>query len=99
MAAGAVIIDPMPDAVVRIRPNEPSDRESAVLLAARLETGVAGWRDTGAVRRAVIGWIESSLENAVADDAGDRRRESRGPGVLRQSRLPGEDVRLTKALT
>ncbi|WP_170153813.1 GNAT family N-acetyltransferase [Actinoplanes italicus] len=57
----------MSDAVVRIRPYEPSDRESAVLLATRLETGVAGWRDNGAVRGAVIGWIASSLDNAAAD--------------------------------
>ena len=56
----------MSDAVVRIRPGEPSDREAAVLLAGRLETGVAGWRDAGAVRRGVTGWVESSMDAAAA---------------------------------
>src|SRR3954452_16500031 len=46
---------------------ESSDREAAVLLATRLETGVANWRDTEAVRKAVTGWVESSLANADAD--------------------------------
>jgi GNAT superfamily N-acetyltransferase len=56
----------MSDDVVQIRPYESSDRAAAVLLAGRLETGVAGWRDGDAVRRAVIGWIESSLDAAAA---------------------------------
>lgn len=55
---------PMPDAEVRVRRYEASDREAAVLLAPRLETGVASWRDTEAVGKAATGWIESSLANA-----------------------------------
>jgi GNAT superfamily N-acetyltransferase len=55
------------DVEVCVRRHESSDREAAVLLATRLETGVANWRDTGAVRKAVTGWIESSLANADAD--------------------------------
>jgi hypothetical protein len=38
------------------------------LLAIRLETSVAHWRDADAVRRAVIGWIEASLANTDAED-------------------------------
>src|SRR4051794_41599983 len=58
----------MSDVEVRVRRYQPSDREAAILLAPRLETGVASWRDTDAVRRAVTGWIESSLANADAED-------------------------------
>ena len=58
----------MSDAEVRVRRYDPSDREAAVLLAARLETGVAHWRDADAVRRAVDGWIETSLANADVDE-------------------------------
>ena len=53
---------------VRVRRYQPSDREAAVLLAPRLQTGVAGWRDQDAVLKAVAGWIESSLANADAQD-------------------------------
>jgi GNAT superfamily N-acetyltransferase len=56
------------DAEVCVRRYDPSDREAAVLLATRLETGVAHWRDADAVRRAVTGWIEASLANADAED-------------------------------
>lgn len=59
---------PMSDAEVRIRRYDPSDREAAVLLAIRLEIGVAHWRDADAVRRAVNGWIEASLAYADAVD-------------------------------
>jgi hypothetical protein len=58
----------MSDVEIRVRRYEPADREAVVLLAPRLETGVAGWRDRTAVRRAVTGWIEASLAGADADD-------------------------------
>ncbi|MEV6489774.1 GNAT family N-acetyltransferase [Actinoplanes sp. NPDC051633] len=58
----------MSDAEVCVRRYEPRDREAAVLLATRLETGVAHWRDADAVRRAVVGWVEASLANADAED-------------------------------
>ena len=58
----------MPDATVRVRPFRSSDREAAILLASRLEIGVAGWRDAEAVSRAVTGWIEASLDTAGADN-------------------------------
>jgi len=60
----------MSDAEVRVRRYDPCDREAAVLLATRLETGVAHWRHADAVRRAVVGWIETSLADADADDRG-----------------------------
>jgi ribosomal protein S18 acetylase RimI-like enzyme len=58
---------PMTDATVCVRRYLPSDREAVVLLAPRLQTGVAHWRDTRAVRRAATGWIEASLGNAHRD--------------------------------
>ena len=58
---------PMPDAV-GVRRYLPSDREAALLLAPRLQTGVAPWRDARAVREAVTGWIEASLGSAGTDD-------------------------------
>jgi len=39
-----------------------------MLLAPRLVIGVAPWRDAEAVRRAVAGWVEGSLDNAGAPD-------------------------------
>ena len=39
-----------------------------MLLAPRLVIGVAPWRDAEAVRRAVAGWVEASLDNAGAPD-------------------------------
>jgi hypothetical protein len=35
-------------------------------LAGRLVIGVAPWRDPAAVQRAVLGWVDNSL-NALAD--------------------------------
>ncbi|MFC3738281.1 GNAT family N-acetyltransferase [Paractinoplanes deccanensis] len=58
----------MSDAAVSVRRYEPHDREAVVLLAPRLEFGVAHWRDAEAVRRAVAGWIDESLANADAED-------------------------------
>lgn len=58
----------MSDAEVCVRRYDASDREAAVLLATRLETGVAHWRDADMVRRAVAGWVETSLAHAAADD-------------------------------
>jgi GNAT superfamily N-acetyltransferase len=56
------------DFEVSVRRHHPSDREAAVLLATRLEIGVAHWRDADAVRRAITGWIEASLAKAAAED-------------------------------
>jgi ribosomal protein S18 acetylase RimI-like enzyme len=58
----------MSDAAFRVRRYDPADREAAVSLATRLETGVAPWRDPAEVRRAVTGWIEASLAYAGAED-------------------------------
>jgi ribosomal protein S18 acetylase RimI-like enzyme len=49
---------------VEIRPVQLGDHTQVLALALRLTEGVAAWRDPQAVRRAVRGWVESSLGTA-----------------------------------
>jgi ribosomal protein S18 acetylase RimI-like enzyme len=58
----------MSDVPVAVRRYEPSDREAAMRLAPRLEIGVASRRDAAAVREAVAGWVQASLDNSGAQD-------------------------------
>ena len=51
-----------------IRPYRPQDRREALSLAARLQTGVASWRDPDAVLAAVTGWVRGSLDSHTAED-------------------------------
>src|SRR3954471_1992668 len=57
---------PMTDPSVRIRPYHERDRSDAMSLANGLEIGVAPWRDQAAVRSAVTGWIDRSLNESTA---------------------------------
>jgi ribosomal protein S18 acetylase RimI-like enzyme len=54
--------------LVDIRPYRPEDRTAALALAARLEIGVAPWRDPAAVRAAVTEWVRGSLDSTVDPD-------------------------------
>src|SRR4051812_16932719 len=56
----------MTDPSVRIRPYHERDRSDAMSLANGLEIGVAPWRDQAAVRSAVTGWIDRSLNESTA---------------------------------
>lgn len=61
------------ECVLRIRSCTPDDRNAVLALAPRLTIGVAPWRDSSAVQRAVRGWLIDSLadpgtEVLVADD-------------------------------
>jgi ribosomal protein S18 acetylase RimI-like enzyme len=53
---------------VLIRRYEPEDRTALVRLSPRLAIGVAEWRDSTRVLRAVRGWIDASLDSARDDD-------------------------------
>jgi GNAT superfamily N-acetyltransferase len=52
---------------VQIRPYEERDRPAARSPAARLVIGVAPWRNPTAVRHAVRGWVEGSLNESTAE--------------------------------
>ena len=56
----------MTEPTVEIRPYRPADRPAALVLAARLEIGVAPWRDPAAVRAAVTEWVRGSLDSISA---------------------------------
>lgn len=56
------------DSRPRIRRATISDRDTIEALAIRLQEGVAPWRDPIAVRRAVVGWVQSSMDQIGADD-------------------------------
>lgn len=58
------------DTPPRIRGATVSDRDTIEAMAVRLQEGVAPWRNPIAVRRAVVGWVESSLDQIGADDRG-----------------------------
>ncbi|TQS45899.1 GNAT family N-acetyltransferase [Cryptosporangium phraense] len=53
---------------VLVRQYRPSDRDAVLLLAPRLQIGVASWRDPTAVGSAVAGWIEESLDHSADAD-------------------------------
>jgi ribosomal protein S18 acetylase RimI-like enzyme len=52
----------------QIRPYAEQDRAAVMALAPRLSEGVAPWRDSHAVLRAVTEWIAGSLEDAGSAD-------------------------------
>jgi hypothetical protein len=58
---------------VEIRLLQPGDHTQVLALAPRLTEGVAAWRDSQAVLRAVCGWVESSLDSASQPGRGLRR--------------------------
>jgi GNAT superfamily N-acetyltransferase len=58
----------MTDGDVWVRPYRPQDRPEALSLAARLQIGVAAWRDPDAVRDTVVGWVRGSLDSCTAED-------------------------------
>jgi ribosomal protein S18 acetylase RimI-like enzyme len=49
---------------IAIRLVQPADRSGVLNLAPRLTEGVARWRDPAAVRAAVHGWVQDSLDSA-----------------------------------
>ena len=53
---------------IEIRPLQPEDHARVLALAPRLTEGVAAWRDSQPVLRAVRGWVESSLDTASQPD-------------------------------
>jgi ribosomal protein S18 acetylase RimI-like enzyme len=57
------------DDAVTIRPYEEPDRAAVLALAPRLAIGVAPWREAGAVREAVTGWVRGSLDAPVSPAA------------------------------
>jgi ribosomal protein S18 acetylase RimI-like enzyme len=46
---------------VSIREYEPRDRDAVFVMAQRLTSGVAPWRDAAAAAAAVMSWVEGSL--------------------------------------
>lgn len=62
---------------VQVRDYSADDRDAVMALADRLTVGVASWRPVESARRAVRGWVESSLADngdnsavLVAEDGG-----------------------------
>lgn len=51
-----------------IRSFREDDRQSVLVLAARLQEGVAPWRDQTSVLPAVTGWVEESIDQAHEED-------------------------------
>jgi len=51
----------MSDSNLRVRRATPGDTDEILLLADRLQEGVAPWRDQHAVRDAVRGWVEDAI--------------------------------------
>jgi len=60
-SAGSVGRARLEGMTVRVRDYLPQDRAAILALADRLTVGVSAWRPTDAVRRAVHGWVDSSL--------------------------------------
>jgi ribosomal protein S18 acetylase RimI-like enzyme len=58
----------MGDPEVVVREYQASDRATVVALAPRLLHGMAPWRDGGAARRAVEGWLSESCSAAAHGD-------------------------------
>jgi len=62
-----------------VRLYEPRDRETLLVLAERLQEGVAAWRSSTAVRAAVKRWVEDAVDSNggesrvvfVAEEDGD----------------------------
>jgi ribosomal protein S18 acetylase RimI-like enzyme len=53
---------------IRIRSASDSDRDQILALAQRLTEGVAEWRDADAVKHAVTGWVQDSLDGSHHDN-------------------------------
>jgi ribosomal protein S18 acetylase RimI-like enzyme len=53
---------------VVVRAYRSEDRPAALALAARLDIGVAPWRDPAAVRAAVTSWVHGSLDLAATGE-------------------------------
>lgn len=51
----------MPDSSPRVRRATPGHEDDILLLADRLQEGVAPWRDQDAVRDAVRGWVRDAI--------------------------------------
>jgi len=56
-------------AVIAIRPARGDDREQVLALAPRLTEGAAPWRVQDAVLTAATGWLDTSLDAALAGSA------------------------------
>jgi hypothetical protein len=68
----------MDDSLI-VTPYQPSDRDAVLDLVPRLTLGVAAWRPTGGVDRAVPGWFEESVN---ARDDGQATFVARSDGEV-----------------
>jgi len=85
----------VPHEPMHIRPAQESDRDLLLEMAERLQEGVAPWRDTGDVRRAVVDWVREALSNLADPDGvvfvAERDGEVVGfVGVSERSHFTGE---------
>jgi GNAT superfamily N-acetyltransferase len=58
----------MADVRLLVRAYQQQDRAAAMSLAPRLQIGVAPWRDTNAVRDAVLGWVRGAVDSAADEN-------------------------------